>query len=77
MPSVQIKNVPADVHLVLRRRAATAGQSLQEYLLASLKQQAQEETLDEILDRAGARAGGSLGLSFAAKTLRGERQRAA
>jgi antitoxin FitA len=50
---------------------------LQEYLLASLKQQAQEETLDEILDRAGARAGGSLGLAFAAKALRDERRRAA
>lgn len=77
MPSVQIKNVPPDVHRVLRRRAATAGQSLQEYLLANLKQQAQEETLDEVLDRAGGRAGGSLGLSFAAETLRDERQRAA
>lgn len=77
MPSVQIKNVPPDVHRVLRRRAATAGQSLQEYLLAALKQQAREETLDEVLDRAGSRAGGSLGLSFAAETLRDERRRAA
>lgn len=77
MPSVQIKNVPPEVHRVLRRRAATAGQSLQEYLLATLKQQAQEETLDEVLDRAGGRAGGSLGLDFAAETLRDERQRAA
>lgn len=77
MPSIQIKNVPPDVHIVLRRRAAAAGQSLQEYLLATLKQQAQEETLDEILDRSGGRAGGSLGLSFAAETLRSERQRAA
>src|SRR5438309_995254 len=33
MPSVQIKDVPAEVHATLRRRAATAGQSLQEYLL--------------------------------------------
>lgn len=77
MPSVQIKNVPADVHRVLRRRAATAGQSLQEYLLAQLKRQAQEETLEEVLDRAGGRAGGSLGLAFAAETLRDERKRAA
>lgn len=77
MPSIQIKNVPPDVHRVLRRRAAVAGQSLQEYLLAQLTQQAQEETLDEILDRAGGRAGGSLGLAFAAETLRAERQRAA
>lgn len=77
MPSVQVKNVPPDVHRVLRRRAATAGQSLQEYLLAALTQQAQEETLDEVLDRAGGRAGGSLGLAFAVETLRDERQRAA
>jgi antitoxin FitA len=77
MPSVQIKNVPPEVHHALRQRAATAGQSLQEYLLAQLKRQAQEETLDEVLDRAGGRAGGSLGLAFAAETLRADRKRAA
>jgi antitoxin FitA len=77
MPSVQIKNVPPEVHHALRQRAATAGQSLQEYLLAQLKRQAQEETLDEVLDRASGRAGGSLGLAFAAKTLRADRKRAA
>ena len=77
MPSVQIKNVPPDVHRVLRQRAAVAGQSLQEYLLAQLKRQAREESLDEVLDRAGGRAGGSLDLAFAAETLRDERKRAA
>ena len=77
MPSVQIKNVPPEVHRVLRRRAAIAGQSLQEYLLATLKQQTQEETLEEVLDRAAGRADGSLGFSFAAESLRNERQRAA
>jgi plasmid stability protein len=75
VPSVQIKNVPPDVHRVLRRRAAAAGQSLQEYLLAQLSQQAQEETLDEVLDRAGGRAGGSLGLAFAQEALRADRDR--
>ena len=50
---------------------------MQEYLLAQLTRQAQEETLEEVLDRAGTRAGGSLGLAFAAETLRDERQRAA
>ncbi len=50
---------------------------MQEYLLAQLTRQAQEETLEEVLDRAGARAGGSLGLAFAAETLRDERRRAA
>ena len=31
---MQIKNIPEDVHRVYRRRAAEAGQSLQEYMLA-------------------------------------------
>ena len=74
---MQIKNVPPDVHRALRRRAATAGQSLQEYLLAELKRQANEETLDEVLARAGSRAGGAVGLAFAAETLQADRQRAA
>jgi plasmid stability protein len=77
MTSVQIKNVPDDVHRVLRRRAATAGQSLQEYLLAELTRQAEEETLDEVLDRAAGRAGGSVGLAFAAEALQADRRRAA
>lgn len=77
MPSVQIKNVPPDVHRVLRERAAAAGQSLQEYLLAQLTRQAETETLEGVLDRAGARAGGSLGFAFAAESLREDRRRAA
>jgi len=77
MPSVQIKNVPPKVHRVLRQRAAAAGQSMQEYLLAQLTRQAEAETIEEVLDRAGARAGGSLSLDFAAETLREDRQRAA
>ena len=76
MPSVQIKNVPPKVHKVLRRRAAAGGQSLQEYLLAELTRQAEAETLEEVLDRAGGRAGGSLGFDFAAESLRADRQRA-
>lgn len=77
MPSVQIKNVPPDVHRVLRQRAAGAGQSLQEYLLAQLTRQAREESLDEVLGRSGSRAGGSVGLAFSAETLRADRKRAA
>ena len=36
MATIQIRNVPEDVHRVYRSRAAAAGQSLQEYLLAEL-----------------------------------------
>jgi plasmid stability protein len=46
MPSVQVKDVPEDVHATLRRRAAVAGQSLQEYLLARLVNEARSPTLD-------------------------------
>jgi antitoxin FitA len=73
MPSVQIKNVPPDVHRVLRRRAAAAGQSLQEYLLADLTARARRPTLDEVLERAGGRAGGSVPLADAAEAVRTER----
>ena len=73
MPSVQIKDVPADVHSVLRQRAAAAGQSLQEYLLGRLVDEARRPTLDELLDRAGARAGGSTPLKEATRLIRKDR----
>ena len=70
---MQIKNVPFDVHRVLRRRAGAAGQSLQEYLLALLEEHARTPALNEVLGRAGGRAGGSVPLSEAADLLRAER----
>jgi antitoxin FitA len=76
VPSIQIKNVPLDVHRVLRRRAALAGQSLQEYLLARLTRDAREEDLEEILDRAAGRAGGSVPFASAADTIRSDRGQA-
>ena len=75
MPSVQIKDVPDDVHRALRVRAARAGQSLQEYLLAQLIEEARTPTLDEVLDRAGGRAGGRAGFKAAAKLVRTDRDR--
>ena len=73
MRSVQIKSVPDNVHTVLRRRAAAAGQSLQEYLLGRLTEEATNPTVDEVLDRAGGRAGGSVPLKSSARALRVER----
>ena len=73
MPSIQVKDVPEDVHATLRRRAAAAGQSLQEYLLAQLIEEAHTPTLDELLDRAGGRAGGRAGFKAAVKAIRAER----
>lgn len=73
MPSIQVKDVPDDVHRTLRRRAAAAGQSLQEYLLARLVDVARAPTVDELLERAGGRAGGRAGLEAAASAIRADR----
>lgn len=75
MPNIQVKNVPEETHAVLRERAAAAHQSLQEYLLARLIRDAQQPTLDEVLERAGGRAGGALSVADAVSTLRSERAR--
>jgi antitoxin FitA len=73
MRSVQIKNVPDDVHHVLRQRAAKAGQSQQEYLLALLVDAARTPTLDEILERVELRSGGDISLAFAVEAKRADR----
>ncbi|CAN5445102.1 hypothetical protein BH24ACT9_BH24ACT9_05950 [soil metagenome] len=75
MPSVQIKDVPPQTHAVLRRRAAAAHQSLQEYLRARLIAEASSPTLEEILDRAGGRAGGSVPFDIATASVREDRDR--
>ena len=75
MPSVQIKDVPESTHAVLRQRAAAAHQSLQEYLRSRLIAEASQPTLEEVLDRAGGRSGGSVPLADAVKTVQGDRAR--
>ncbi len=75
MPSIQIKDVPDETHAVLRRRAAAAGQSLQEYLRSRLVAEASAPTLEEILDRAGGRAGGSVPFAAATEVVQRERAR--
>jgi antitoxin FitA len=73
MPSIQVKDVPSDVHATLRRRAGAAGMSLQEYLLGRLVEDASTPTLEEVLDRAGGRAGGRATLAKAARAVRADR----
>ncbi len=75
MPSVQIKDVPDRTHAVLRERAARAHQSLQEYLLARLIDEADTPTVDEVLDRAGGRSGGRLPLASSVESLDEDRAR--
>jgi len=73
VPSIQVKDVPDDVHATLRRRAAAAGMSLQGYLLGRLVEDASTPTVEEVLDRAGGRAGGSATLARTARAVRADR----
>lgn len=74
MPSVQIKNVPPDVHQILRDRAGRAGQSLQAYLLAELSEQAHRPTNQEVFDRINREcSGGDVSFEFATRVIREDR----
>jgi DNA-binding phage protein len=72
MATVQIKNVPPDVHQILRDRACKAGQSLQAYLLAQLEEQASKPTIKELFERVE-HSGGRMSLARAAKLVREDR----
>lgn len=73
MPSIQIKNVPPEVHAILSRRAAEAHQSLQEYLRSWLIEETSKPTLNEWLDEVGTRTGGSVSFEEAAALIRADR----
>ena len=72
MATVQIKNVPPDVHQILRDRASKAGQSLQAYLLAQLQDQASKPTIKELFERVE-HSGGRMSPARAAKLVREDR----
>ena len=57
--TIQIRNVPDEVHRTLKARAAAAGLSLSEYLLAEVVRVAERPPVADVLSRAGARHGGS------------------
>lgn len=48
---IQIRNVPDDLHRTLKIRAAQAGMSLSDYLLAEIERVAEKPTLTEMMDR--------------------------
>jgi antitoxin FitA len=49
MATIQIRDVPDDVHRTYRRRAAEAGMSLQEFLLSELVDGARTQTPTEVV----------------------------
>jgi plasmid stability protein len=48
MATIQVRNVPSEVHRVYRARAAAAGMSLQEYLLSELERNARLRSPSEL-----------------------------
>ena len=48
---IQLRNVPDALHRGLKARAAMAGMSLSDYLLAEIKEIAERPTLAELRDR--------------------------
>ncbi len=53
---VQIRNVPDETRQALKARAAARGESLNEYLLKLLSDEAARPTVREVLERARARS---------------------
>ena len=76
MPSITIRGVPDDVHAELRRRAASARRSLNNYLLGLLVDETSDRALEEVLDRVNSRRGGRVSLTDATRVLRGDRDAA-
>ena len=74
MPSVQIKDVPAETHAVLVQRAAAAHQSLQEYLRSKLINDAATPTMGEALAAISKRTRGTVTFEQTVEAVRLDRR---
>ena len=54
MATLQIRNLPDELHRRLKARAALEGQSLSEYALSELRQAMQRPTRRELVERVAA-----------------------
>ena len=70
---IQVRNVPDVLHRSLKARAAMAGMSLSDYLLAEIKEIAERPTLAELRDRLHTRKAVTLSLDTA-RLVREERE---
>lgn len=57
--TLQIRDVPDDIHRALKARAAAADKSLSDYLLTELTRVAERPPIADVLARATARSGGA------------------
>lgn len=69
---IQIRNVPDEIHRTLKARAAKAGMSLSDYLLAQIRETAERPTFEEFVARLESRPSVDLGISTA-DAVRAER----
>jgi plasmid stability protein len=69
--TIQVRNVPDDVHRTLRARAAAAGVSLSDYALGELERAALKPPMVDLLTRARSRAGGASGAAIVAAVRAG------
>jgi plasmid stability protein len=70
---IQLRNVPDALHRSLKARAALAGMSLSDYLLAEIKEIAERPTLAELRDRLHKRKAVSTRIDMA-RIVRDERE---
>lgn len=59
MKTIQVRNVPDEVHRALRTRAAAAGVSLSDLALGELERVAARPPVADLLERARSRPGGA------------------
>lgn len=72
---IQVRNVPDGLHRTLKARAALAGMSLSDYLLAEIRQLAARPTLAELRERVHRRerVGGAFSTADVARAERDRR----
>ncbi|MET0285051.1 MAG: hypothetical protein ABW352_11290 [Polyangiales bacterium] len=71
---IQIRNVPAKVHRILKARAALAGKSLSDYLLHDLERAVEKPSMEEWLAKLRKQEPVELGDSIV-EMLREDRER--
>jgi len=59
--TIQVRDVPEEIHGALRARAAAADTSLSAYVLRELTRVAERPPVADVLERAAARTGGASG----------------
>lgn len=78
MATIQIRNVPEDVHHTYQARAAAAGMSLQEYMLAEVVHNARlrtpEDVVIEVEDRLHSQGAEGFSRTSSASLIAADRQ---